>query len=103
MKRVMIALIRFYQQHISGLKRNPTCRFYPTCSGYALTAVEEYGAIVGGFLSLKRILSCHPYGKQGVDPVPIRHRRKSIDMTYSQTPHRGYEILSLIKETKNRN
>ena len=69
MKRLLLALIRFYRKNISPL-RPPCCRYIPTCSEYALQAVEKYGAWKGGFLALKRILRCHPFHKGGYDPVP---------------------------------
>lgn len=61
-------MIKFYRKYISSLKR-PSCRFYPTCSEYALEAINKYGALKGGFLSIKRILKCHPFNKGGYDPV----------------------------------
>ena len=64
-----IALILFYRKCISPLKP-PTCRFTPTCSQYALEAFRKYGPIKGFWLSLKRILRCHPLGGSGYDPVP---------------------------------
>ena len=72
MKRLLLALIRFYQKSISPY-RAPCCRFRPTCSQYARQAVEKYGALKGGWLALKRISCCHPFykGKRGTfDPVP---------------------------------
>ena len=72
MKRILIGLIRFYQKAISPM-RPPCCRFIPTCSAYALEAVEKYGAWKGGFLALRRILKCQPFHKQvsiEYDPVP---------------------------------
>jgi putative membrane protein insertion efficiency factor len=69
MKQIAILLILFYQKCISPLFP-PHCRFYPTCSQYALEAVEKYGFIKGSFLAVKRILKCHPYHKGGYDPVP---------------------------------
>ena len=69
MKTVLIALVRFYRKHISPLFP-PCCRFTPTCSAYALEALEKYGALKGGFLALKRILRCNPFCKGGYDPVP---------------------------------
>ena len=70
MKRVCLRLIRLYQKYISpGLPRR--CRFSPTCSQYALEAIEKYGALKGGWLALKRICRCHPFSKRGpYDPVP---------------------------------
>ena len=69
MKRILIGLIRFYQKAISPM-RPPCCRFIPTCSQYALEAVEKYGAVKGSFLAAKRILRCNPFHKGGYDPVP---------------------------------
>lgn len=69
MKRVLIALVKWYQRAISPLTP-PSCRFTPTCSAYAIEALERFGAIKGGFLTVKRILRCHPWGGSGYDPVP---------------------------------
>ena len=72
MKGIFLALIRFYQKHISP-SRPPCCRFIPTCSAYALEAVEKYGAWKGGGLALKRIMKCQPFHRQKsiqYDPVP---------------------------------
>ncbi|BDG40998.1 membrane protein insertion efficiency factor YidD [Saccharococcus caldoxylosilyticus] len=68
-KKLLILFIRFYQIFISPLKP-PTCRFYPTCSQYGLEAVKRFGAIKGGWLTIKRILKCHPFHPGGFDPVP---------------------------------
>ncbi|MCD8048809.1 MAG: membrane protein insertion efficiency factor YidD [Clostridia bacterium] len=68
MKKIIISLIRFYQKHISPLKK-PCCRFIPTCSAYAIEAVEKYGAIKGGAMALWRIMRCNPFSKGGYDPV----------------------------------
>ena len=70
MKRLFVALIRFYQRTISP-KHPPSCRFVPTCSQYALEAIEKYGAAKGGWLALKRLLRCNPFYKGDYfDPVP---------------------------------
>ena len=69
MKRLLLAAIRFYRRHISPL-RKPCCRYIPTCSEYALEAVEKYGPWKGAWLALKRFLRCHPFHKGGYDPVP---------------------------------
>ena len=69
MKRVLIALVKFYRKYTSPL-RPPCCRYYPTCSQYALEALEKYGAIKGGYLAIRRILRCNPLHKGGYDPVP---------------------------------
>ncbi len=72
MKRLLLGLIRFYREHISPA-RPPCCRFIPTCSAYALEAIELHGALRGGWLALRRLLKCHPFHKQSTieyDPVP---------------------------------
>jgi len=68
-KRWVIYIIRLYQKWISPLKAVPSCRFYPTCSQYAIDAVSKYGIIKGGFMAIKRILKCHPFHPGGYDPV----------------------------------
>ena len=78
MKAVMLWLIRFYRKYLSPLKA-PCCRFVPTCSAYALEAIEVHGALRGGFLALKRFLKCNPFHRQKsieYDPVPPRRERK---------------------------
>jgi putative membrane protein insertion efficiency factor len=65
----LVAIVRFYQVAISPLTP-AACRFEPSCSNYALQALEKYGAIKGCWLALKRILSCNPWGKSGYDPIP---------------------------------
>lgn len=67
--RALILVIKFYQVFISPLKP-PTCRFYPTCSHYAMEAVSKYGALKGGWLAIRRISRCHPWNPGGYDPVP---------------------------------
>lgn len=69
MKRVLIYLVRLYRKHLSR-PYPPKCRFAPTCSGYALEALEKYGAFKGTYLTIWRILRCNPFGKGGYDPVP---------------------------------
>jgi len=64
-----IALIKFYQYSISPLTQ-PSCRYTPTCSQYALEAIKKHGPIKGGWLAVKRISRCHPWGGHGYDPVP---------------------------------
>ena len=64
-----ILLIRFYQNCISPLTP-PSCRYTPTCSQYGLEALRKYGIIKGGWLTLKRVMRCHPWGGSGYDPVP---------------------------------
>ena len=69
MKHLLHLLIRFYRGCISPLLP-PSCRYYPTCSAYAMEAIERYGARRGGWMALKRILRCHPLHAGGYDPVP---------------------------------
>lgn len=70
MKRLLLALIRFYRKRISPLTQ-PTCRFVPTCSEYGYLAIEKYGALKGLWLFIKRFLKCHPFHKgDPFDPVP---------------------------------
>ncbi len=65
----LVIIIRFYQEAISPFTP-ATCRFQPTCSSYFLKALKIHGIFVGTFLGVKRIVSCHPWGKSGYDPVP---------------------------------
>ncbi|MGG3560265.1 membrane protein insertion efficiency factor YidD [Neobacillus rhizosphaerae] len=73
LKKVFISFIRFYQIVISPIKP-PTCRFYPTCSHYGLEAIQRFGAFKGGWLTIKRILKCHPFHPGGLDPVPDKEK-----------------------------
>ncbi|MDO4335125.1 MAG: membrane protein insertion efficiency factor YidD [Bacteroidales bacterium] len=68
-KALLIGIIRFYQLAISPLTP-PSCRFVPTCSEYGIEAIRKHGALKGGWLTLKRICRCHPWGGSGYDPVP---------------------------------
>lgn len=65
----LIGLVRFYQLCISPLKP-PSCRFTPTCSQYAIEALRKHGPIRGLYLTVRRLLRCHPWGGSGYDPVP---------------------------------
>ena len=71
MKAILLWAIRFYRGNISPY-RAPSCRFFPTCSQYAMEAVEKYGAVKGGYLAAKRLSHCHPFYRGGkiYDPVP---------------------------------
>ena len=71
-----IALVRIYQAMISPYLPS-TCRYTPTCSHYTIEAIEKYGVLSGGRLALKRILSCHPWGGSGYDPVPDKLTNKN--------------------------
>ena len=66
---LVVLLLRAYRAVVSPLY-GPTCRFYPSCSEYALIAVERHGVVRGGWLAVRRLLRCHPWNPGGVDPVP---------------------------------
>ena len=70
MKRMLLAMIRFYRRYLSRRKKHPACRYIPTCSEYAVTAIERYGALKGGRMAAWRLLRCNPFSKGGYDPVP---------------------------------
>lgn len=72
MKKILIAFVKFYRRYISPMTK-PCCRYIPTCSAYALEALEKYGAAKGTWLALKRLSKCHPFHRHGgnwYDPVP---------------------------------
>ena len=71
-KAVMIGGVRWYQQHISA-NTPPCCKYYPTCSNYAIEALERYGAFKGGVLAVLRLLRCRPWSRGGIDDVPQRY------------------------------
>ena len=73
MKNILIKLIRLYQK-IPGEFHN-NCNFTPTCSNYAIEAIERFGSIKGSYLTFKRILRCNPFGKIGYDPVPKKKEK----------------------------
>ena len=75
MKRALLKVIRFYQTAVSPLFP-PRCRFIPTCSQYGLEAIERFGALKGGALTLWRILRCNPWSRGGYDPVPEKKSKK---------------------------
>lgn len=70
MKRVLLGLIKIYRKYISPIKGRKACIYVPTCSQYAMEAIEKYGVVKGSYLAFKRILRCHPFHKGGYDPVP---------------------------------
>lgn len=69
MKLLILSVIKFYRKFISPALP-PSCRFYPTCSQYAMTSVERFGPIKGSWLAVKRISKCHPFHAGGIDEVP---------------------------------
>ncbi len=68
-KKILLSLINIYRQYISPLFP-PSCRFQPTCSQYALEAIDHFGTIKGSYLAIRRILKCHPFHEGGYDPIP---------------------------------
>ena len=77
MKFLMIGIVKAYQTLISPLFP-PTCRFYPSCSQYAIEAISSHGALRGGWLAIKRIAKCHPFHAGGFDPVPTKTNNKDL-------------------------
>ena len=69
MRHLLMGIIRIYQLAVSPLL-GPRCRFHPSCSCYALSAIERHGALRGSWLGTKRLLRCHPFSEGGYDPVP---------------------------------
>jgi putative membrane protein insertion efficiency factor len=74
MKGLILGALRFYQRAISP-QLPPACRYTPTCSEYAIEAIERRGVVIGGFLAAKRVISCNPFSRGGYDPVPEAHAR----------------------------
>jgi len=69
LKALLVGILRAYRSLLSPFLP-PACRFYPSCSSYAIQAVEKYGAVKGAWLAARRLLRCHPYNPGGYDPVP---------------------------------
>jgi len=78
--RWVLRFLRFYRDNVSP-SRPATCRYSPTCSGYAIEAIERFGAAKGSWLALRRVLRCHPFHAGGHDPVPPRVARTSAAAT----------------------
>lgn len=74
MKKIFLKLIRFYQTGISP-NTPPRCKYYPTCSQYGYEAIERFGVLKGGALTIWRILRCNPFSRGGYDPVPEKKTR----------------------------
>ena len=74
MKKVLIWLVRFYQQAISP-RKPPCCKYIPACSQYALEALERFGAVKGTALAVWRVLRCNPFSRGGYDPVPEKKEK----------------------------
>lgn len=75
MKRMILAAIRYYQRTISP-GQGASCRYLPTCSHYAIEAIETHGALKGSLLAIWRILRCNPFSRGGYDPVPQHHHKE---------------------------
>lgn len=78
LKNFLIKLVQFYRKYLSPLKGYSSCKFYPTCSTYAIEALEIHGAIKGSLLAIWRILRCNPFSKGGYDPVPQKKSKGGI-------------------------
>ncbi|MDD2660065.1 MAG: membrane protein insertion efficiency factor YidD [Methylococcales bacterium] len=76
MRFMLIAIIKLYKYFISPLLGS-NCRFYPSCSSYSLEALQRHGALIGAYLTLKRLLKCHPFHQGGIDPVPEKFGNKN--------------------------
>ncbi len=74
MKAAVLWVLRWYKKAVSPLLP-PACRYTPTCSEYAMEAIETHGLVAGGILAFRRVLSCHPFARGGYDPVPQRGSR----------------------------
>jgi putative membrane protein insertion efficiency factor len=100
MKKILTEPIRFYQKYISPATQ-PSCRYHPTCSNYALQAVEKHGAAKGGVMALARILRCNPFVEGGVDEVPdyftVRRNPDNIDDIYIPDHLVGVDAETLEK------
>jgi hypothetical protein len=86
--RILIALVRAYQVAISSWTP-ASCRFTPTCSAYAIGAIEEHGALRGAWLATRRIARCHPWGGFGYDPVPARGEHAGAAGAHDHGPVAG--------------
>lgn len=92
MKDLFLCLIRFYQRKISPF-RPPSCKYYPTCSAYALTAIDRFGAFRGGLLALLRLARCRPWSDGGIDDVP-----RKFSLFYRFSWSKAHEEPRLVPE-----
>ena len=83
--RILTGLIRFYRTAISPWTL-PSCRFTPTCSAYALEAIEKHGAGRGGWMAMRRFVRCNPFGGKGFDPVPMAQGEVASEVTTTSAP-----------------
>ena len=98
-KRVLLGLIRGYQRFVSPFTP-PRCRFYPTCSHYAVEALENHGTLKGSWLAVKRVLKCHPLHPGGIDLVPDSRTYDSSDAAQSKTGTREAKTPSQHQREK---
>jgi len=96
---LLITPIRLYQRFISPM-RPPTCRFYPSCSAYAVKAITIHGPFVGSYLAIRRLLRCHPWTPGGVDDVPPQGRWREIRPPYDPTESDAGATRSVTPITK---
>jgi len=94
MQWLLLKIIRVYQLFLSPILGS-SCRFEPTCSSYSYQAISRHGAIKGFWLSLKRISKCHPWGKEGYDPVPELQQPESKPIESKQTKSKFTNILTI--------
>lgn len=87
MKRLFLLLIRWYKRCVSPYKGGACCRFYPSCSAYAETAITRFGAVKGGRMAVWRLLRCQPFSKGGYDPVPAQTPRAGKRIVYPAQHH----------------
>ena len=88
MKYILIGLLKGYRFAISPLY-GQVCRYHPTCSAYALEAVQTHGAVRGTWFAMRRVVRCHPWAAGGIDPVPPRKNRRSSTPSSLATPTTG--------------
>ncbi|MGL5827920.1 MAG: membrane protein insertion efficiency factor YidD [Nocardioides sp.] len=88
MKRLLIAVLKLYRFAISPLY-GEVCRYYPSCSAYALDAVSTHGSVRGSWLAVRRLGRCHPWSPGGYDPVPSRGKARAVPETLSAMQSQG--------------
>ena len=85
-RRLLIVLLRGYKRYLSPLL-GPRCRFYPTCSEYAMEAVDRFGAARGSWLAVRRVARCHPLNEGGLDPVPEDWKKSTTEPHPERSDH----------------
>ena len=92
--RLFLAAVGFYRRYLSHLKGRPTCKYYPTCSQYAVDAITEYGALRGGCMAAWRLLRCNPFSRGGIDMVPPRKDDRNTGSGKVSKKRRNREIIT---------